>query len=328
MPRIRDCVVVITGASSGIGRACALEFARRGASVVVSGRREESLEDLASACRRLGGHALALPVDVTDEHGVRALARRAVEQLGRIDVWVNNAAVTLLGRFLEVPPEVFRQVIETNLFGYVHGARAVLPYFHEQGRGVLINNATIFGRVGAPFLSAYVTSKFAILGLTESLRQEVRRDGIHVCAVLPASIDTPLFQHAANFSGRAIRPIEPISSPARVARAIVGCARWPRPRILVGRGARRMILARALLGPLGERLVARQVEREHFDPWPAPPSTGNLFSFGPRANSMTGGWREASGSRRGWAAPLFIGAALAASGALIFRGWRSALARA
>jgi NAD(P)-dependent dehydrogenase (short-subunit alcohol dehydrogenase family) len=331
MPRIRDSVVVITGASSGIGRACAFEFAGRGAAVVLAARREEPLEELAAACRKRTGLAVAVPTDVTDENAVRELARRTVEQFGRIDVWVNNAAVSLVGRFLEAPPEVFRQVIETNLFGYIHGARAALPYFHEQGRGVLINNATVFGRVGPPFLTAYVTSKFGILGFTESLRQEVRRDGIRVCAVLPASIDTPIFQHAANFSGRAVRPLDPVSSPTRVARAIVRCARHPRAEVVVGRGARRMLVARLFLRPLAERALAHEVERNHFEAWPVAPSTGNLFALERGTDSITGGWGQ---SRRGTTqaallASLLVAAALGVTRAVVKArrpvGWGSRL---
>jgi NAD(P)-dependent dehydrogenase (short-subunit alcohol dehydrogenase family) len=201
MPRkIADSVVVITGASTGIGRAAALKFAPQGAPVVVSGRREQVLQRLAEHCERLGGRALAIPADVTDQEAIKSLARRVIDTFGRIDVWVNNAAVTLFARIEEAPYEAYRKVIETNLFGYIHGARAVLPYFRKQGSGTLINVSSVVGKVGSPFVSAYTTSKFGIVGLSESLRMELQdAPDIHVCTVLPASIDTPLFQHAANF---------------------------------------------------------------------------------------------------------------------------------
>ncbi|HSP81463.1 MAG TPA: SDR family NAD(P)-dependent oxidoreductase, partial [Myxococcaceae bacterium] len=166
MARVRDAVVVITGASSGIGRETALEFARQGATVVLGARREQPLHEVAERCRQLVGRALAVPMDVTDEDAVQGLARTAIENFGRIDVWVNNAAVTLFARFEEAPPADWRRVLETNLFGYVHGARAAIPYFREQGRGILINNLTGFAKLGAPYLSAYVTSKVAVLGVT------------------------------------------------------------------------------------------------------------------------------------------------------------------
>src|SRR5918994_2114334 len=211
--QIADSVIVITGASTGIGRASALAFARAGATVVVTSRREEVLCTLAETCRNLGGRATAIAADVTDERAVQDLARRVVESFGRIDVWINNAAVTLFARFEQTPPAVYRRVIETNLFGCIHGARAVLPYFREQGNGILINISSGVGKMGSPFISAYVASKFAIIGLSESLRMELRdAPDIHVCTVLPAAIDTPLFQHGANFTGRAARPMPPVYS--------------------------------------------------------------------------------------------------------------------
>jgi NAD(P)-dependent dehydrogenase (short-subunit alcohol dehydrogenase family) len=137
MPReVSDSVIVITGASTGIGRAAALTFARRGATVVVASRRLEVLRTLAKNCENLGGRALPMTVDVTEEEAVQKLARRVVETFGRIDIWINNAAVTVFARFEQTPPEVFRRVIDTNLFGYIHGARAALPYFREQGSGI------------------------------------------------------------------------------------------------------------------------------------------------------------------------------------------------
>jgi NAD(P)-dependent dehydrogenase (short-subunit alcohol dehydrogenase family) len=295
MGRLRDQVVVLTGASSGIGRATALAFAKEGAVVVLAARRVQALEDVAQACRREGVQALAVPTDVTDEAQVQALAQKAAESFGRIDVWVNNAAVSLFGRFSECPPEAYRRVLETNLFGYIHGARAVLPFFHEQGRGVLINNASVFAKAGAPYLSAYVTSKWGLLGFAESLRQEVRRDGISVCTVLPASIDTPIFQSAANFSGWKVKPVEPITPPERVAEVIVACARRPRRERVVGRSGWRMLAWRRLWPALAERQVARMVDREHFEAWPAPPSLGNVFRPSAALPAQaTGNWMKPS----------------------------------
>jgi short-subunit dehydrogenase len=194
--------------------------------------------------------------------------------LARIDVWVNNAAVTLFARIEEAPYEAYRKVLETNLFGYIHSARAVLPYFRKQGSGTLINVSSVVGKPGSPFVSAYTISKFGIVGLSESLRMELQdAPDIHVCTVLPASIDTPLFQHAANFMGRAVKPLEPIYSADQVANAIVDLARRPRREIMVGNAGRIQALMHAIAPGLIERRYAKQVEKNHFQDKPAPEST-------------------------------------------------------
>jgi NAD(P)-dependent dehydrogenase (short-subunit alcohol dehydrogenase family) len=188
---ISDAVIVITGASTGIGRAAALEFARLRAAVVIS-RREPVLQRLAQQCETSGGRALAIAADVTDSEAMKSVARRTIETFGTIDVWINNAAVTLFGRLEDSPLDAYRKVIETNLFGYVHGARAVLPHFRDQGHGTLINISSVVGKIGQSYTSAYTASKFAIVGLSESLRMELAdAPDIHVCTVLPASIATP-----------------------------------------------------------------------------------------------------------------------------------------
>ncbi len=294
MPRkIKDSVVVITGASSGIGRATALEFARKGATLLLAARREAALHELAEECKSMGGDALAVPTDVTKGEDVQALARRAITEYGRIDVWVNNAAVTLFGRFEECPPEVYRRVIETNLFGYIHGARAVLPYFREQGRGVLINMDSVVGQAPQPYTSAYVVSKYGIRGLANCLRMELHLDqapNIHICTVMPASIDTPLFQHAANYTGRMTKALNPVYSAETVAQTVVRLAEKPKREVIVG-GAGHMMASQAKYMPgLYERMAAKQIDQDHFADKPAPPSEGNLFEPMPEYTSVSGGW--------------------------------------
>jgi short-subunit dehydrogenase len=305
---LRNAVVVITGGSSGIGRAAALEFASKGSTVVVAARSEKQLREVAAQCDRLGGRGLAVPVDVKDEGLVRELARKVMETFGRIDVWVNNAAVTLFGRIEETPYEACRQVMETNFFGYLHGVRAAIPIFREQGRGVLINVSSMVGKVGQPYTGMYVASKFAINGLSESLRMELMdAPDIHVCTVLAGSIDTPLFQHGANYTGRAAKPMEPVYSAGKAADTIVRLAKHPRREVYVGSAAAMLHLARTVAPPLAEKTVARQVTADHFQDRPAPITSGNLDKPMTEWNSISGGWRpEEEHSARKWVAGLSL----------------------
>ena len=293
--KIEDLVVVITGASSGIGRATALELARRGANVVVAARREQLLQQLARECNLLSDHeAIAIPTNVADETAVEELARQTIEHFGRIDVWVNNAGVLALGFFEELPPDVFRQVIETNFFGEVHGSRAALKQFLKQGHGTLINIASMMAEMGGPYYSAYVASKFAIRGFSECLRTEIelqKAHNVHVCTVMPATIDTPIFEHAANYSVRAIQPLPPVYPVEEVAKTILRCIEKPQNEVFAGSAARVFDSLHSLAPNMTDSLMARQVDRMDFkDDEPATPTSGNLFAPMEVGTGITGGW--------------------------------------
>jgi NAD(P)-dependent dehydrogenase (short-subunit alcohol dehydrogenase family) len=154
--------------------ATALAFARRGANLSLAARQEDALHQSAQECRHFGGRTLVVPTDVTDEAAVQNLAQRTVQEGGRLEIWVNNAA-TAFGRFEETPPGTYRRVIETNLFGYIHGARAALPYFREQGSGTLINIASIDSLMGMPYVSAYVASSVSQSVCTGNKKRHIRK---------------------------------------------------------------------------------------------------------------------------------------------------------
>ncbi|MEV8312199.1 SDR family oxidoreductase [Streptomyces flavidovirens] len=319
--RVRDSVVVITGASSGIGRATALAFARKGCPVVLAARREEALEAVRQECERhRGAEALVVPTDVTDAKAVDDLARRAVQRFGRIDVWVNAAAVTVFGPFEEVPLEDFRKVMDVNVMGYVHGARAALRVMREQGRGTLVNVSSIVGVVSQPYTHAYGMSKHAIRALSASLRQELRLEKakhIQVCTVLPATIDTPLFEHAANYTGRKPVAMPPVYSPERVARTIVDLVRVPRREVVVGPMGRSMVLQSRVAPGMVERMMARQVDKTHLSrKEPAPAGHGNLHVPAPGEGAAHGGW---GGRRRTALRRLAVATAMAGAAAGIAR---------
>jgi short-subunit dehydrogenase len=200
MAKLTTCrgkTAVVTGASSGIGKALAMRLAREGASVVLVARRGELLDDIAGEIRRLGAHALALPCDVADSHQVFAAAERAVTELGPIDILVNNAGYGHHRRFLEWDVEDMERVMRVNYFGALYWTKALLPRMVEREQGWIVFVASVAGKIGVPEESAYAASKFAMVGLAEALSLEVEDCGVHVLTVCPGTIDTPFFDEEA-----------------------------------------------------------------------------------------------------------------------------------
>ena len=299
--RIKGCVVVVTGASSGIGRATAKALAARGARVVLVARDADSLREAAAECADAGAETLIATADVSDPEAVEAAAARAVERFGRIDAWVNAASVMMFGSFVDVPLEDLRRVLDVNLMGYVHGCRAALPRMIEQGRGVVVNVSSLLGVVALPFGSSYTMAKFAIRGLGGSLRHELRLSGVRgvrVCTVLPGPIDTPIFSNAANYSGRRSRALPPVSTPERVARIIVNQIRLPRPEVIAGGFlAHAFHLQHRVLPSTAERVLALETDRWCLSRTEtAAPGPGNLYR--PAPGRTHGGWHGQRRERR------------------------------
>ena len=184
---LQGSTIVITGASSGAGRAAALEFASYQTNLVLAARNEAALNEVKAECEKLGAQALVVPTDTSDSKAMIALANAAIDWQDRIDVWVNNAGVLAAGDFDQTPMAVHEQVIKTNLLGYMNGAHAVLPFFKEQGWGTLINNISIGGFLPVPYGAGYTAAKFGLRGWSEALKAELTEwPEIYVCDLFPA----------------------------------------------------------------------------------------------------------------------------------------------
>ncbi len=217
---LKGKTVVVTGASSGIGRAVALEMARRGANVVLGARRLERLEKTAVECRALGVEAKAIAADVTRREDCRLL----IAEAGDVDVLVNNAGFAIFDSVAEAKPEELRSMMDTNYFGSVNCIQAVLPQMLARGAGTIVNVASIAGIMGYSRMGGYCATKFAIIGMTEALRDEVLGRGLRVALVCPGTTDTEFFDKAERGKMPGASRLMPAVKPERVARAICDAA--------------------------------------------------------------------------------------------------------
>lgn len=289
MNHVEGLSIVVTGASSGIGRATALALARGGARLTLAARGARELEATASECMAQGGAAIAVPTDVTDAEAVEKLASAALQAFGRLDVWINGVGVGAFGRFEDTPIGANRRVIEVNLLGALNGAHAALDHFRRQGRGIIINVNSLGAWVPSPYAAAYGASKWGLLGFSESLRAELSdAPGIAVCDVFPSFVNTPGLEHGANYVGRALTAPPPVIQPEAVARAIVSLIRRPRRVSAVGSQAKLARLAGALAprvaGWVASRVIAAYLRRAPK----APTTDGNLFETAGPANRLRG----------------------------------------
>ena len=240
MPRpVSEQVVVIVGASSGIGRASALAFARKGARVACAARSVPDLDTLVQEITTAGGSAIAVPTDVAEPGAVRALAAAAEERFGRIDTWVNAAAVSVWGRVEDITDEEFDRVMRINFLGHVHGVHAALPALRRAGGGVIVGISSVEGVRAVPLHGPYTASKWALRALYDSLRVELAQESepIAVTTILPGSINTPFFEHARSKLGAMPKPPPPVYAAEIVADSIVYAAERPRREIPVGGAA-------------------------------------------------------------------------------------------
>jgi short-subunit dehydrogenase len=297
--KLNEKTIVITGASSGAGRAIALEFARKGAKLVLAARREQALVDAAKECEALGGKPIVIIADVTDVVAMKNLAQAAFDYGGSIDVWINNAGVLAGGAIDETPIEIHDQVVKINLMGYMHGASAVVPFFKQQGYGILINNISVGGWFPVPYAIGYSASKYGLRGFSEALRGELHRwPNIHVCDLFPAFLDTPGIQHAANYTGRYIKPAPPVYDPQRVARAVVSLAMNPAKARTIGSMATFLRIANSLFPGISRKVTASVMEAYFKKAEPAEHTSGNLFEPVEFGTSIHGGWSLTTPTRK------------------------------
>src|SRR5947207_966811 len=290
---LRDQVVVVTGASSGIGRATTALLGEKGAAVVLAARNREALENAAAESERAGGRALAVVTDVAEWDQVQALAAAAVQQFGRIDTWVNNAAISAYGTVEQTEVDEIQRIVQVNLMGQVHGMKAALAQMREQGQGTIINVASALAERAVPLQAAYCATKHGVKGFTEALRLELESDRIpiDVVLVMPSSVNTPLFKHARSKVGVQPMPIPPIYEPRVVAEAIARLAEHPQRQVVVGGSGKALVTGQRLSPSLLDRymtwrrqMITQQLTQEPDDgvdnferPLPGPGSVDGDF---------------------------------------------------
>jgi len=273
-------VVVITGASSGIGRAAAHRFARTGRPLALIARGAEALDATRREIAALGIQALAFPLDMADDAAVEAAASRVEAELGPIGVWVNNAMVNVWGEFLDIPEAEFRRVTEIGYFGYVNGTRAALRRMKPRDEGSIVQVGSMISYVAAPLQSAYSGVKHAVRGFTEAVRAELMHEGsrVRIGMVLPASINTPFYDTAGNRMREGVpRPVPPVYQPELVAEAIRHMAERGGREIFVGGVAEAAAMARSLAPALTNQALPLTYTAQQAGTAPAEARSGNVF---------------------------------------------------
>ncbi len=253
-------VIVITGASSGIGLATAQLAAQQGAAVVLAARSSQTLEDLASYINSNGGRAHAVMADVADRQHLQVVAEEAISQFGRIDTWVNNAGLSIYGRLDEVSEEDSRRLFDINFWGVVNGSLVALPYLKQNG-GALINVGSEVSEAVVPLLGMYSATKHAVKGFTDALRieiEEIDKAPVSITLIQPTATNTPFPHHAKNYMDKEPSLPSPTIDPRKVAEAILSAAQKPQPAVKVGAMSKmNTFIAKAAPG-LGEWLASKQ----------------------------------------------------------------------
>lgn len=276
-------VVVITGASAGVGRATAIRFASQGAAVAVLARGEDGLAATVKDIERAGGTSLAIQVDVADAAQVEAAAGQVEALLGPIDIWINNAMATVFSPFIQMTPDEFRRATEVTYLGTVYGTQAALKRMRARRRGSIVQVGSALAYCSIPLQSAYCGAKFAVRGFTDAVRTELLHDGIpiRISMVQLAAFNTPQFDWARHRLSARPQPVPPIFQPETAARAIEWAAHHRKRELWVGFPVVKTIIATLMVPGLVNRLAARRGWEGQFDhqaPPPEPNRPDNLFT--------------------------------------------------
>jgi NAD(P)-dependent dehydrogenase (short-subunit alcohol dehydrogenase family) len=308
--------VLVTGASSGIGRATALRLARQGADLVLVSRSQEVLDEVRRECEAAGARALVAVADVGDAESVQAAFRAATARFGRLHGVVHSAAALSYGRFEDVPVEVFDAALSTTLTGTANVARSALTAFRASGGGSLVVLGSLLGKISTPYMSSYVTAKWGVHGLVRTIQIEARSTpGIDVSLVWPGGVDTPVYRQAGTYLRRHGRPPPPVDSPEKVSRVVVRALGRPRRESSVGLANHLTVTGFRVLPGVFDRIVtplmrAGGISRDETDDSP-----GNVLAPQPAGEALHGRWG------RHWMRPVAV-AGVAATATAIHRTTR------
>jgi NAD(P)-dependent dehydrogenase (short-subunit alcohol dehydrogenase family) len=299
---LKEQVVVITGASSGLGRAVARGAGARGAKVVLAARNEEALANGVREIEQAGSEALAVQTDVADLAQMRNLVERGVERFGRIDTFVANAIVTVYAEASDLEPDELRRVMDVNFFGVVHGYWAALPHLRET-RGTFLHVSSALAYRGIPLQAAYCASKAAARNFLESARVELRKHGddVAVSLVLPGAIDTPQFDRDRQKIGYQPQPVPPIYEPEPFAEALLHCCEHPIRELPIGWGAQKLLWGQKISPRAGDWMLRRMGWKSQHTDDPKPlGSPDNLFETLPGDPGARGRFSEQSRKTTAW----------------------------
>ena len=321
---LHEQVIVITGASSGIGLATALAAAKKGAKVVLASRNKEALQKAEQQIKGEGGKATYVVADVGNREDVQKIADAAVEEFGGFDTWVNNAGITVYGRLNEVSDEDHRRLFDTNFWGVVYGSLAAAKHLKKKG-GVIINLGSVLSDASVPIQGMYSASKHAIKGFTDALRLELEEEeaGVSVTLIKPSAIDTPYTKHAKNYTDQAVSLPPPVYVPEEVAHAILYAATHQQRDIMIGSGGKMMSSTNKYAPGLMDWLSRKFVGKQQLKDRPALHRDGSLYQPGEDGQvrgNYDGYVSKKSFYTRAAMRPLLSGAVVAAVGAaaLIF----------